>query len=61
LTCDRIQRFWSNVPHAGRKKGLQQVLVTAGLKSVAEDLERVAGGFTALSAEVNLRPETNGY
>jgi hypothetical protein len=49
------------VPHAGRKKGLQQVLVTAGLKSVAEDLERVAGGFTALSAEVNLRPETNGY
>jgi len=39
---------------------------TAGLKSVAEDLEaedleRVAGGFTALSAEANLRPEGNGY
>jgi hypothetical protein len=34
---------------------------TAGLKSVTEDLERVAGGFTALSAEVNQRPETNGY
>jgi hypothetical protein len=25
----------------------------AGLKSVAEDLELVAGGFTALSTEVN--------